>query len=68
LSARGGVYSEGPMASQEMAVKFVTYNLNLFGVKDIASVIVEGHNQFPDRSAAIVAEGMEAAAKLASTF
>ncbi|OPA77721.1 FMN-dependent NADH-azoreductase [Paenibacillus selenitireducens] len=68
LSARGGVYSEGPMASREMAVNFVIYNLNLYGVKNIETVIVEGHNQFPDRSAAIVAEGMEAAAKLASTF
>jgi len=42
--------------------------LNLFGVTNVEKLVIEGHNQFPDRSAAIVAEGLEAAAKLAARF
>ncbi|MCC8438548.1 FMN-dependent NADH-azoreductase [Brevibacillus sp. M2.1A] len=68
LNARGGVFSEGPKASKEMAVNMVLHHLNFFGIKNIETVIVEGHKQFTDRSAAIVAEGIEAAAKLAARF
>jgi len=68
LNARGGVYSEGPRAATEMAVNFVNYNLSLFGVNDVTSIIVEGHNQFPDRSEAIVREGIEKAVKAAASF
>ncbi|WP_314586288.1 FMN-dependent NADH-azoreductase [Paenibacillus terrigena] len=68
LNASGGVYSEGPRMHEEMALKFMEYNMNLFGVTNIEKLVIEGHNQFPDRSAAIVAEGLEAAAKLAARF
>ncbi|MFK7681083.1 FMN-dependent NADH-azoreductase [Bacillus sp. Wb] len=49
LNARGGVYSEGPAAEVEMAVKYVSSVLQFFGITDVNSVIIEGHNQFPDR-------------------
>ncbi|GLY12631.1 hypothetical protein Bbad01_38470 [Bacillus badius] len=68
LNARGGVYSEGPAQSAEMAVNFVTAMLNFWGVKDITTVIVEGHNQFPDRAAEIIEEGIQKAATAANTF
>ncbi|CAJ1004412.1 MULTISPECIES: FMN-dependent NADH-azoreductase [Bacillales] len=68
LNARGGIYSEGPAAAAEMAVNFVQNVLGFLGVKDISTVIVEGHNQFPDKAEAIVQEGLEKAAKLAETF
>ncbi|MEW9668047.1 FMN-dependent NADH-azoreductase [Ammoniphilus sp. 3BR4] len=68
LNARGGVYSEGPAQSVEMAVKFVTSALGFWGVKDITTVIVEGHNQFPDKAEEIIAEGIQKAATAAITF
>lgn len=68
LNARGGVYSEGPMAAQEMAVNFMKYNMNLFGVTDIQTIIIEGHNQFPDQSQAIIQKGLEEAKNLAAVF
>jgi len=68
LNASGGVYSEGPRMHEEMALKFMEYNLNLFGVTNVEKLVIEGHNQFPDRSAAIIASGLEAAAKLAVKF
>ncbi|UUZ79780.1 hypothetical protein LJK88_32600 [Paenibacillus sp. P26] len=51
-----------------MAVSLIRHNLDLFGIKDITSVIVEGHNQFPDRSEALIREGIERAAEAAKSF
>lgn len=68
LSARGGVYSEGPAADIEMANKYVKTLLGFWGITNITEVIVEGHNQFPDKAEQIIQEGVEKAAKLAETF
>ncbi|KQL43549.1 FMN-dependent NADH-azoreductase [Brevibacillus choshinensis] len=68
LSARGGVYSEGPMAAVEMANKYVRTLLGFWGISNITEVIVEGHNQFADKAESIVEEGVTKAAKLAETF
>jgi FMN-dependent NADH-azoreductase len=68
LSARGGIYSEGPAQSLEMAVNYVTNMLSFWGVKDITTVIVEGHNQFPDKAEKIIQQGVIKAAAAASNF
>jgi FMN-dependent NADH-azoreductase len=68
LNARGGIYSEGPAASAEMAVNYVSTILNFWGVSDVESIIVEGHNQFPDRAQEIVNEGLEKAKAAAKEF
>ena len=68
LNARGGVYSEGPAAEVEMAVKYVGSVLQFFGITDVKSVIIEGHNQFPDRAQEIIESGLEKAAQSAKTF
>ncbi|CAM4076822.1 FMN-dependent NADH-azoreductase [Bacillus manliponensis] len=68
LNARGGVYSEGPAAEVEMAVKYVAAMMGFFGARDIETVIIEGHNQFVDRAEEIIANGLEEAAKVANTF
>ncbi|MDC2863617.1 FMN-dependent NADH-azoreductase [Bacillus sp. BP-3] len=68
LNASGGVYSEGPKAEVEMAVKYVASMMGFFGVKDIEKVVIEGHNQFPDKAEEIIAAGLEKAMKVASTF
>lgn len=68
LNASGGVYSEGPQAELEMAVKYVASMMGFFGVKDIEKVVIEGHNQFPDKTEEIIAAGLEKAVKVASTF
>ncbi|MCK9911272.1 NAD(P)H-dependent oxidoreductase, partial [Microbacteriaceae bacterium K1510] len=63
LNARGGVYSEQPMASWEMAVNFITNVLTFWGVRDLTTVVIEGHNAAPDQSARIIQDGLEEAAK-----
>ncbi|GGE78758.1 FMN-dependent NADH-azoreductase [Priestia taiwanensis] len=68
LNASGGVYSEGPAAGVEMAVKYVAAMMNFFGVTNMETVIIEGHNQFPDKAEEIIATGLEKAVKVASTF
>ncbi|MDC7767578.1 FMN-dependent NADH-azoreductase [Priestia megaterium] len=68
LNARGGLYSEGPAADVEMAVKYVSSVLQFFGIADVNSVIIEGHNQFPDRAQEIIESGLEQAAQAAKTF
>jgi len=66
LNARGGIYKEGDPS--EMAVSFVKNHLNVFGITDITTVIIEGHNQFRDRSEEIIEEGLRRAAETAKLF
>ncbi|MCC3684882.1 FMN-dependent NADH-azoreductase [Bacillus cereus] len=68
LNARGGVYSKGPAAEVEMAVKYVASMMGFFGATNMETVIIEGHNQFPDKAEEIIAAGLEEAAKVASKF
>ncbi|MEI4802557.1 FMN-dependent NADH-azoreductase [Bacillus sp. FJAT-51639] len=68
LNASGGVYSEGPKAEVEMAVKYVASMMSFFGVKAMEKVVIEGHNQFPDKAEEIISAGLEKAVKVATTF
>ncbi|RXZ82658.1 FMN-dependent NADH-azoreductase [Paenibacillaceae bacterium] len=68
LQARGGSYSEGPMVGLEMSLNYVKNTLAFWGVQNPEVVVIEGHNQFPDRAATIVEEGLNKAAELAATF
>lgn len=68
LQARGGVYSEGPMANIEMSMNYLKATLGFWGITNPETVIVEGHNQFPDRAEAIVQDGVKQAAELALSF
>lgn len=68
LNASGGIYSEGPAASAEMCVNFIVNNLNLWGIKDITKVVIEGHNQLPAQSAEIIENGLKLAKETAATF
>lgn len=68
LNASGGVYSEGPAASAEMAVNFVRNNMNLFGIQDLTTIVIEGHNQSPDQAASIVETGLNQASEAALSF
>ncbi|WP_410769128.1 FMN-dependent NADH-azoreductase [Fontibacillus sp. BL9] len=68
LQARGGVYSEAPMADVEMSMKYMATSLAFWGITNPETVVVEGHNQFPDRAEAIVQDGVKRAADLAAKF
>ena len=59
LGARGSDYSSEQMAPMEMAVNYVTTVLGLRELQIRETVVIEGHNQYPDRSQQIVEEGLE---------
>ncbi|WP_433943209.1 FMN-dependent NADH-azoreductase [Paenibacillus sp. SN-8-1] len=68
LQARGGVYSEAPMSAMEMSLNYVKTTLAFWGITNPEVVVVEGHNQFPDRAASIIEDGVKRAAELAAKF
>lgn len=68
LNARGGVYSDEPMASIEMSFRFISAALGFWGITNITSVIVEGHNQYPDKAAELVETGVAKAKAEAAGF
>ncbi|WP_239255660.1 FMN-dependent NADH-azoreductase [Listeria ilorinensis] len=68
LNARGGIYSDGPMASYEMSMNYVKNVLSHFGISAPEMVVVEGHNARPDQAAEIIAAGTKEAAELAKKF
>lgn len=67
LHARGGVYSTGPMADIESALRFVKAAIGLWGIQ-AEEVIIEGHNQAADRAKDIVDAGLEQTKQLAAAF
>jgi FMN-dependent NADH-azoreductase len=68
LHARGGIYSEGPMASMESAIKPLKKALSLLGILQPIEVIIEGHHQLKDRAEEIISEGLKETAKVANSF
>ncbi|MFD0713471.1 FMN-dependent NADH-azoreductase [Paenibacillus sp. GCM10027626] len=68
LNARGGDYSSEAAKAAEMSLRLVELNMRQFGIDDITSVVVEGHNQYPDRSAEIIQAGVEEAAEAGASF
>ncbi|QKG84148.1 FMN-dependent NADH-azoreductase [Kroppenstedtia pulmonis] len=68
LNARGGIYSEGSNRDSEMAVKFLTKTMQFFGIQDITTLIIEGHNLYPEQTEHIIQKGLERAYPLAVQF
>lgn len=68
LNARGSDYALPGMDAGEMAEKYVTMNLRLWGITNPETVVIEGHNQYPDRTQDIVAEGLAKVAETAAKF
>lgn len=68
LNARGGDYSQEAMASAEMAMNLMKTSFQLMGITDPLSVVVEGHNMYPDRAKDIVREGLREAREAAARF
>ncbi|WP_412097831.1 FMN-dependent NADH-azoreductase [Bacillus paralicheniformis] len=68
LNARGGFYSEGPMAAMEMSLNYMKTVMGFFGVQDLHTVVIEGHNAVPDDAQKIIENGLAEAKKLAASF
>ncbi len=68
LNARGGIYSEGPAAQVEMSLNYVKAIMGFWGVQDVTTVVIEGHNQLPDQAETIIADGLAEVNKAAKAF
>jgi FMN-dependent NADH-azoreductase len=68
LCARGGDYSSEYMAPIEMGSNYVKNVISLWGIKSPEVVVIEGHNQYQDRSAEIIASGLSRTAELVASF
>ncbi|MBE1444066.1 FMN-dependent NADH-azoreductase [Paenibacillus sp. OAS669] len=68
IQARGGVYSTPPMSDMEMGHRHLAAIMQFFGIKDFQGLFIEGHNQYPDRAAAIKQEAIDKAVALAKSF
>lgn len=68
LNARGSDYALEGMASAEMAVNLVKNIIGLWGINNPDVVVIEGHNQYPDRTQKIIADGLENVVKAAEAF
>lgn len=68
LNARGSDYSLEEMAASEMAVNLVKSIIGLWGITNPEEVVIEGHNQYTDRTQDIIANGLENVANAASKF
>lgn len=68
LSARGSDYSNEFMAPMEMAAKYMTNLLGFWGITNPETVVIEGHNQYVDRTQEIIADGLANVARVAAKF
>jgi FMN-dependent NADH-azoreductase len=68
LNARGGDYSNEFMAPMEMSLNYIKNMIGLWGIHNPEAVVIEGHNQYPDRAKEIVEEGLRRTAELAARF
>ena len=68
IQARGGYYSQEPMASLELGNRHIEVMMNFFGVPSFETLVVEGHNKDVDRASEIKAAALIAAANAAEKF
>jgi FMN-dependent NADH-azoreductase len=68
LQSRGGVYSEGKLASFEHGDSYLRTIFQLTGVKTYEHIYVEGTSTYPDEAAGRLEKAKQEAEKLASTF
>ncbi|MDA1475063.1 FMN-dependent NADH-azoreductase [Bacillus changyiensis] len=68
LNARGGIYSEGPMAAMEMSLNYMKTVMGFFGVENLHTIVIEGHNAAPDQAQKMIEDGLTEAKKVAAIF
>jgi len=68
IQARGGFYSEGPTAAIEMGNNYIRAILQFMGIKDVESVIMEGHAHDPSKTDDFKAKAIDQAISVASQF
>jgi len=68
LHSRGGDYSTADKADSEHAVRYMLDILRFFGIEDVQTIILEGHQQYPDRADELIKKALSACEKAGETF
>ncbi|MGX8177408.1 FMN-dependent NADH-azoreductase [Exiguobacterium artemiae] len=68
LHSRGGDYSTPDKVSSDHAVRYMVDILRFFGIEDVESVILEGHQQYPDRADELIKNALSACEKAGQRF
>lgn len=68
IHSRGGVYSAPPMADMDFADRYLRTLLNFLGVKNVVSVICEGHEYAPQHADEILRQALERTREAARNF
>jgi len=59
IHSRGGDYSTKEKAPSEHAVRYMLDLLAFFGIEDVSTVILEGHQQYPERASELIEQALQ---------
>lgn len=59
IHSRGGDYSTKEKASSEHSVRYMLDLLAFFGIEDVSTVILEGHQQYPERASELINQALQ---------
>ncbi|UKS54808.1 FMN-dependent NADH-azoreductase [Exiguobacterium acetylicum] len=68
IHSRGGDYSTKEKASSEHAVRYMLDLLAFFGINDVSTVILEGHQQYPERATELIDRALEECRQFGQSF
>jgi len=68
IHSRGGDYSTQEKASSEHAVRYMLDLLAFFGINDVSTVILEGHQQYPERASELIDRALEECRQFGQSF
>ncbi|MDI3235909.1 FMN-dependent NADH-azoreductase [Exiguobacterium antarcticum] len=68
LHSRGGDYSTPDKADTDHAVRYMIDILRFFGIEDVETIILEGHQQYPDQAEHLIKKALSACEKAGQQF
>jgi FMN-dependent NADH-azoreductase len=68
IHARGGDYTTKEKAPSEHAVRYMLDSLAFFGINDVSTVILEGHQQYPDRASELIEQALQECRQFGRSF
>lgn len=68
LHSRGGDYSTPDKIESDHAVRYMQDILQFFGITDVESIILEGHQQYPSQAAELIEKALSSCEKAGMNF
>lgn len=68
IHSRGGNYSEGEKKQTDHALRYMIDLLHFFGVTDVETIVLEGHQQFPEEADRLIENAVSACETAGKVF